>query len=421
MSFFMPRSLSMLKSAEDNTGREIDVKIVKYDINDGVLVSRKHLLDIRNSANEEKAKKLLEGDLVVKCKIDKIVNFGIFVTVDDVTGIIRYSELSHKGNVNPSESFKAGDEIEAKLLRFDEKRKILELSIKAVLDNPWDNIDDQIKVGDIVSATVANIQNYGVFVNLKGKDLDGLLHISEISWDRGLKNPGDKLTLGQELELKVIDINKEKEQLKCSLKQLSEKPFTKFITKYDIGDKVSGKIVHMTDFGAFIHIDFMDCLLLNVDCSWDKGDTCKSLFKVGEEIQVTIATIDKENEKVSLSKKSLMSSPVDKFAETYNVGDKITGTLANIKDFGIFVNIKNLMDIFIPTKDIQPLKVAELKIGQEIESIIVDINVQNSKVRCSIKEPSEENSRGGFDGNMKSFGDDSKTTLGDVMRIRKVK
>jgi small subunit ribosomal protein S1 len=416
MQLFMPRSLSMLKSIEDNTGRTIDVLILKYDINDGILVSRKHYLDSINTQSAEKAKELLDGDGVVKCKVVKVVNFGLFVDIDGVSGLIRYNELSYKGNVN-LESFKKDDEIEAKVLKFDEKRKVLELSIKVLLDNPWDKIDEQIKLGDIVDVVVENIQAYGAFVNIKGKDLDGLLHISEISWDRGIKTPADKIKVGDELKVKIIDINKEKQQLRCSLKELSEKPFEKFIEKYEIGNKVKGKVVHITDFGAFIYIDFMDCLLLNVNCSWDKGDTCKKIFKVGDEVEAIINEVDKEHSKVYLNKKALQQSPIDDFAKKYNIGDKIKGNIVNIKDFGLFVNVDNLVDVFIPTRDVQLLKIEELKIGAEVESILAEVNVKTSKVRASAEEAREDDRKDNYNSSeMKSFGDDSKITLGDVMR-----
>jgi len=420
MNFFMPRSLSMLKSADDQIGRTIDVSIIKHSESEGILVSRKHFLDNSSKEFEQKAQALLDKNEIVKCKVKKLINFGIFVDIDGITGVVRYSELSHKGNIDPRDSFQVDQEIEAKILGIDEKRKVVELSIKALLDDPWSDIENQIKVGDKVQGTVANIQSYGAFVNIESKDLDGLLHISEISWDRSLKTPADKLSIGEKLELLVIDINKDKKQLKCSLKQLSESPFCKFAEQYNQKDIVTGKIVHITDFGAFVNIGSIDCLLLNVNCSWKKGDTCKSLFKVGEEIEVCIDSIDKENEKVYLNRKSLLESPIDEFNKQYGIGDKITGKIANIKDFGVFVKVE-LLDIFIPIKDIAPLKPNELSVGQEIESIIADIDIENSRVRATIKEKSTEDgySRGSNSGELKNFGDDSRTTLGDIMRMKK--
>ena len=382
----MPKSLSMLKKTEDNVGREIDVKIIKLDNAQGVLVSRKHFLDERDVIFRDKINAWVEESKVVDCHITKVTNFGVFVSVNGVSGMIRYNEISHRGNLNPQDSFKVNEEIQAQVIGFDEERKTLQLSRKTLLEDPWDSIDSKFKVGDIIKGEIVNIQKYGAFINLIGEDVDGFLHASEISWEKHLKNDLERFQVGQEIEVKIIHIDKEKKQIKLSLKQISQNPFLSFVERYEVGDIVEGDIVHITNFGAFLFIDCIDCILPNVNCSWDRADTCKKIFKVGEKLQVRIDEIDKDKEKIIVSKKALMDSPTDKFNEKYNIGSIFKGKISAIKDFGLFVNVDDLIDVFIPMTDIEPLNIQEAKEGDEVEATIIQINRKTGKVKGSIRQ-----------------------------------
>ena len=416
MQFFMPRSLAILKATEDQIGKNISVKILKYEEEnaDSILVSRKHFLDNRTKELETKSAELIEAKESVQCRIEAVKNYGLFVEVQGIPSIIRYNELSYKGNINPQTAYEEGQMIDALPIKFDEKRKVLELSLKALQENPWDKIDNILTVNDVVKCKVLVLKPYGAFVNLVEQGVDALLHISELSWDRNIKHPEEKIAVGEEFDVKVIEINKENQQIKCSLKQLMEKPFDKFIQKYDLGDVVKGKVVHLTNFGAFVNIDFIDCLLLNVNCSWSRGDTCKKIFNAGDEVEVVIESLDKENNKIYVNRKKLLQSPADNFKEKYSVGQSVKGKVVAVKDFGIFVNVDDLLDIFIPKFEMSP-EAKDVQIGDEVEARIIEFSQTDSKIKASMKEPREQEERMDF----QSFEDNEKITIGNSARIKK--
>jgi small subunit ribosomal protein S1 len=250
----------------------------------------------------------------------------MFVDVGGIDGLVHYSEISHKGPVNPAKYYSEGDEVQVKMIDYDKKKRHLSLSIKAVTPNPWDKIDEIIEVGDTIAVTVSNIEPYGVFVDL-GEDLEAFLHVSEISWDKNVKHPKDYLKVGDEINVEIIEIDKENQRLRVSLKKLLPKPIETFKSKHNIGDVIKGSVTSVTDFGAFIKVGEVEGLLHNQECSWDKGVKCKDILKVGDEVEVKIIDIDTQNSKVSLSKKALEESPAQKFASKHKVGDIVEGVV----------------------------------------------------------------------------------------------
>ena len=273
--------------------------------------------------------------------VTKIAPFGIFVDVEGIEGLVHYTELSHKGPINPEKKFKLGDKVEVKVLGFDEKKRRLSLSMKALSDDPWTEIEKELEVGYAIKVSVSNIESYGAFVDL-GNDIEGFLHISEISWDKNIKHPSRYLKEGQEIDVEIIEIDTKNRRLRVSLKKLLEKPFAQFIKAYQVGSIIKGKVATLTDFGAFIKLGSVDGLLHNEDAYWDKNIKCKDKLKEGDEIEVKIIKIDKENEKISLSQKALLRSPAKEFAQKHKVDEIVKGKVIDIKDFGIFVKIDEM-------------------------------------------------------------------------------
>ncbi|MFY4845093.1 S1 RNA-binding domain-containing protein, partial [Aliarcobacter butzleri] len=284
-------------------------------------------------------------------------------------------------------------------------------SIKAALSNPWKEIKDQLEVGDTITVTVSNFESYGAFVDL-GNDIEGLLHISEISWNKNLKNPKELLTIGDEINVEVIELNVEQKRLRVSLKNLQEKPFTKFINEHKVGDVIKGKIATLTDFGAFVNIGDVDGLLHNEEASWESNAKCKSLFKKGDEVEVRIIKIDKEKENISLSIKDISDSPAKRFQDAYKLGDIVKGPVKDIKDFGIFIKLENNLDGLIRNEDFGPLKADEVKNGDEIEAVIINIDTKKNRVRLSVRRLEQQQEREV----LKSVNDDTSMTLGDIIK-----
>jgi len=386
VSFFMPRSLAAFKESDDVVGRKIKAQVVKVDANENsIIVSRRKLFNEERKKKKEIIDQLMAEDVIVEGVVKKITSYGMFVDVGGVDGLVHYNEISYKGPVNPSKLYNEGDVVTVKAINYDKDKRHLSLSIKAVHPDPWAEVEQELDEGDTITVTVSNIENYGVFVDL-GNDIEGFLHISEITWSKNVKNPNDYLELGQEIDVEVIEINPKTHKLRVSLKRLLPKPFDEFLKKYNEGDIVTGVVTSLTDFGAFVRIDGVEGLLHNQDISWDKNTKARDVLKSGDEVEVKIAKINEQDQKISLNRKTLLESPIDKFAKTHKVNDVVSGTIRDIKDFGVFVSLEDGVDALIRDEDLTPLVKEELEAGQEIEAAIANIDTRRDRIRLSVKK-----------------------------------
>ncbi len=386
VSFFMPRSLAAFKESDDVVGRKIKAQVVKIDpAENSIIVSRRKLFNEERKRKKEIIDQLMAEDVIVEGVIKKITSYGMFVDVGGVDGLVHYNEISYKGPVNPSKLYNEGDTVTVKAINYDKDKRHLSLSIKAVHPDPWAEVEQELEEGDTITVTVSNIENYGVFVDL-GNDIEGFLHISEITWNKNVKNPNDYLEVGQEIDVEVIEINPKTHKLRVSLKRLLPKPFDEFLKKYREGDIVTGTVTSLTDFGAFVRIDGVEGLLHNQDISWEKNTKAKDVLKSGDEVEVKIAKINEQDQKISLNRKTLLESPIDKFAKTHKVNSVVTGTIRDIKDFGVFVSLEDGVDALIRDEDLAPLNKEELEVGQEIEAAIANIDTRRDRIRLSVKK-----------------------------------
>ncbi|PAF44459.1 30S ribosomal protein S1 [Helicobacter sp. 11S02596-1] len=414
IEYFMPKFNSSLRDDAKNIDKKIKACIVNIRPEDNsIILSRKRFFEIDSKNQSEGAKKLVESGEVHQGVVKNITTFGMFVEVGGVEGLVHYTEISHRGSINPAKHYKEGDCVQVKAIAYDEAKKRLSLSIKATGEDPWKEIQNELKAGYAIKVVVSNIEPYGAFVDI-GNDIEGFLHISEISWDKDIKHPQDYLKIGQEIDVEVIEIDSQNRRLRVSLKKLLDKPFNDFAKKHRAGDVIKGKVATLTDFGAFVNFGGVDGLLHNEDASWDKNQKCKDMLKVGDEIEVKIIKIDKENERISLSIKDFTQSPAEAFAQKYDVDDIVKGNVIDIKDFGVFVKVDD-MDALIKTEDLFPLKKEEIKIGDEIGGVVVSIDKANNKVRISVKRLERKKEKE----DLKAFNsDDDKMTLGDLIKGR---
>ena len=412
LEFFMPRTLSYLSSKIDPIGKKVKAVIVKVDKDRGsVVVSRKELIERDRAKSEEIVASLLESKEPVVGTIKKITSYGMFVDVGGMDGLVHYSQISHKGPVNPSKYFEEGDEVNVVALEYDKKKRHLSLSIKDANPDPWENIDEIIGVGDTVTATVSNIEPYGVFVDL-GEDLEAFLHVSEISWDKNVKHPKDYLSNNEEINVEVIEIDKEGRRLRVSLKNLLPKPMDAFTAEHRVGDIVKGTVTSITDFGAFVKVGPVEGLLHNQEVSWDKSKNAKSELNVVDEVEVKIIKIDRDAGKISLSKKALEDSPVAAFAQNHKNGSIVTGTVKDKKDFGVFIALDDNVDALIRTEDLHPLKFDEIEKGQEIKGVISFIDANSDRIRVSVKRLERQEEREAME--KLNLDQDDSMTLGDA-------
>lgn len=414
VEFFLPRTHSGFKNAEGVVGKSYKVRVIKVDKEENsIVVSRKKILDDDRKKRKEALSNIVENDSVIEGTVKKITTYGMFVDVGGVDGLVHYSEISYKGPVNPSSLYKEGDKVLVKVISYDNEKRHLSLSIKAATPDPWEEIiNDGLEVGDTIKVTVSNIEPYGAFVDL-GNDIEGFLHISEISWDKNIKNPKDHISEGQEIDVEVIEIDAKGHRLRVSLKNLLPKPFDEFKAKFKEGDVIKGVVTTITNFGAFVRVGCVEGLLHNEDASWDRNDKCKDMFKAGDELEVKIIKIDSAEQKISLSLKDLKQSPVQAFANKFSVGDIVKGTIRDIKDFGVFVELGDNVDALIRKEDLGSVDASTLKIGDEIEAAIAFIDEKKNRIRLSIRRLAKQKEREVLN---EINDNDDKVTLGDIIK-----
>lgn len=411
VEFFIPRS----QIRETNVGTITKVKVIKVDAEENSIVASKRRM---SDAGRKERKEALEqiaartGEVVTGV-IKKITSYGMFVDVGGADGLVHYKEISYKGPINPASLYKEGDSVDVKIISYDKDKKHLSLSIKAAQPDPWSEIKEGLSVGDAIRVTVSNIEPYGAFVDL-GNDVEGFLHISEISWDKNISNPKDFIKEGESIDVEVIEINHDTRRLRVSLKNLLAKPFDEFKAEHKAGDILKGEIVSTTEFGAFVKIptksSFVEGLLHNEDASWDRGKRCKDFLKVGEKIEVKLIKIDDKAGKISLSLKELQDSPIADFASKHSVGDKVTGSIKDVKDFGAFVELEGGVEALIRKEDATD----ELSVGASIEAAIADIDKSKARIRLSQKKLRVQKEREALD--KFNAASDDKITIGDIIK-----
>ncbi|EAV9673540.1 30S ribosomal protein S1 [Campylobacter upsaliensis] len=412
VEFFIPKSQYGFKDSNNPIGKNFKVKIIKVDKEEqSIVASRKRVLEDERKKRKEIISEILDKNELIEGLVKKITTYGMFVDVGGIDGLVHYSEISYKGPVNPSSLYKEGDKVPVKIIKYDKDKKHLSLSIKAALPDPWSEIKDSLEVGDTIKVVVSNIEPYGAFVDL-GNDIEGFLHISEISWNKNIKNPKDYISKGEEIDVEVIEINSDERRLRVSLRNLLSKPFDEFSKTHKVGDTTQGIVTSITAFGAFVKIDNVEGLLHNEDASWDRNDKCKELFKIGDEIKVKIIKIDEDNQKISLSTKELKNSPVQEYAKAHKVGDVVKGMIRDIKDFGIFVELSENVDALIHKEDISSAMLETLKIDDEIEAAIAFIDEKKNRIRLSVKNLLRLKEREVLN----EINGDDKMTLGDIIK-----
>ena len=413
---FLPRRDCAFKEGAKVEGKTYRVAITNVDSqSNSIIVSRKRFFDLDKDNKKVVVAKLLEGERIYEGEVKKITPFGVFVEVEGVEGLIHYTEISHRGPVNPDKFFKVGDKIRVKVISYDEEKRRLALSYKALSEDPWKEVEKELEVGYTIKVVVSNIEEYGAFVDL-GNEIEGFLHISEISWDKNIKHPSEHLKLNQELDVEIIEIDSKNRRLRVSLKKLLRKPFAGFLQERKEGDVLKGKIVTLTDFGAFVNLGAVDGLLHNEDAFWERGLKCKDNLKVGDEVEVKIIKIDSKNERISLSKKVLDDSPAKNFGQKYKVNDIVEGPITEIKDFGLFIDVDGV-EVLIKNEDIPNAQKENLKVGDVLKCVLYNIDVHANRIRASVRNLQRQLEREdlrAFEANQSEV----RMTLGDKIKNR---
>jgi len=373
-------------------GTEVTCKILKIDeIQQNIIVSRRKLIEEeRNKLKREFLNSVKVGQ-VVSGVVKNIADFGAFIDLGGIDGLLHITDMSWGRISHPSEMLAIGDETEVKILDIDEVKDKVSLGLKQKTENPWANVEDRYPISSRIKGQVVNIMSYGAFVKLE-TGIEGLVHISEMSWTRRINHPSEVVAIGDSVEAIVLNINKEKEEISLSIKQVEQNPWTNIEEKYQPGHKIKGRVRNLTNYGAFIEIDEgIDGLLHISDMSWSKKVTHPSeIIKKGEKIEVEILSVDKEKKRVSLGIKQLTEDPWKKeIPEKYSVGDIVKGKVTKMTDFGAFIDMGNGLEGLLHISEVSREKIKNLEsvlsIGQKLDVKIVKIEPEARKIGLSLK------------------------------------
>jgi len=425
---FLPGSQVDIRPVRDldkYVGQSMLFNILKYDRKrNNVVLSRRAILEVERE--EEKAKTLenLEEGKIVEGIIKNITDYGIFIDLGGVDGLLHVTDMSWGRMTRPSDAFSKGDQIKVKVLSFDRARERVSLGLKQMMDNPWDTITTRYPVGSIVTGKVVNLTDYGVFVELE-PGVEGLVHISEMFWTREIKHPSKVLSLGQEINVMVLDINSDLKRISLGLKQTTTNPWEALKQKYPEGSVLTGVIRNITNFGIFVGVEEgIDGLIHVSDISWRHRVVHPSeMYKKGQTIEAVVLNIDPENEKFSLGLKQLEKDPWEMLEQSYPVGSSINGKITNITDFGMFVEIEEGIEGLVHISELSQKRVkaaAELhNVGDTVTATVKNIDAKNRKIRLSLKDneaPPETYRANQYLNNKESV----SSTLGDALADVKI-
>jgi small subunit ribosomal protein S1 len=381
-----------VKDLDKFIGQAIEFLILKYDRkrNNVVLSRRSIVASEREVEKKDTLSNITEGS-IVEGIIKNITDYGIFIDLGGIDGLLHVTDISWGRIAKPAETFHKGEKIKVKVLSFDREKERVSLGLKQLTENPWEQITEKYPVGALVDGKVVNLTDYGVFIELE-PGVEGLVHISEMYWTREIKHPSKVLTVGETIKVVVLEVNPEAKRVSLSLKQTSPNPWEKLREKYPVGTVVKGIVRNITNFGLFVGIEEgIDGLVHVSDISWKHRVTHPSeYFKKGQEVEAVVLNVDIENEKFSLGIKQIEKNPWENLAQKYAPGSIVSGKITNFTDFGIFVEIEEGIEGLVHISEISQKRVktsSELySVGDTVSAIVKSIDIKSKKIRLSIKD-----------------------------------
>lgn len=424
---FLPGSLVDIRPVRDTLhleGKELDFKLIKLDAKrNNVVVSRRAVLEAANSQEREELLANLQEGQSVKGIVKNLTDYGAFVDLGGVDGLLHITDMAWKRIKHPSEIVAVGDEIDVKVLKFDRERNRVSLGLKQLGEDPWVEIKARYPENAIVTAKVTNLTDYGCFAELE-EGVEGLVHVSEMDWTNKNVHPSKVVQVGDDVQVMVLDIDEERRRISLGIKQCTMNPWEEFGTKFEKGAKISGKIKSITDFGIFIGLDGgIDGLVHLSDISWnDSGEEAVRAYKKGDELETVILSIDPERERISLGVKQLDSDPFAEYASENDKGTLVTGKVTSVDAKAAIVEIAEGVEATLKASEISREKVEDarnvLKEGDEVEAIISNVDRKNRIINLSIKSKEAAADKQAIaDQRAKSEADvKGPTTIGDLIK-----
>jgi small subunit ribosomal protein S1 len=420
---FLPGSqvdIRPVRNLDQYIGKEFEFKVIKFNKKRGnIVLSRRVLLEKqREELKKETLKNLKEG-AILKGQVKNLTDYGAFIDLGGIDGLLHITDMSWGRVGHPSEMFNVGDEVRVVVLKFDPTAERVSLGLKQIQEDPWHRADEKYPVGTRVHGKVVSITDYGAFIEIE-QGVEGLVHVSEMSWTKRLKHPSKILEQGQQVEAVVLDIDPKAKRIALGMKQIEQNPWTLLEDKYPIGSVIKGQVRNVTDFGIFIGVEEgVDGLVHVSDISWTQRIKHPGeLYKKGDEVEAVVLNIDVENERFSLGIKQLTQDPWDTLSERLPVGSRAKGKVTKITDFGAFVEIEPGIEGLVHVSELREERVENprdvVQEGQDVEVKIIDINTQDRKVALSIKALLGEGSED-YREYLRKQAEGSRARLGDVM------
>ncbi|BAS67672.1 small subunit ribosomal protein S1 [endosymbiont of Bathymodiolus septemdierum str. Myojin knoll] len=427
---FLPGSLVDTHPVKDFsylTGQEIEAIVIKMDeVRNNIVISRKAVMQEANSADREALLEGLEQGQEIEGIVKNLADYGAFVDLGGVDGLLHITDISWQRVNHPSEKLTIGDKIIVKILNYDKEKMRVSLGLKQLTASPWDNISDRLPLGKKVLGTVSNLTDYGAFVRIE-EGVEGLVHVSEMDWTNANARPSKIVKLGQEVDVVVLDVQESKHRISLSMKQAQENPWEAFEASHNKGDKIGVTVKSITDFGLFVGLPGgIDGLIHLADLAWEKlpADELVSNYSKGQELEVVILNIDAEKERISLGIKQLQEDDFSSYATSNKKGSVVKVTITEVTPRGAVVALADDVTGYLKAGEISEERVEDastmLKVGDEIEVAIINIDRKTRNVSVSIKaKNSVEEKAAMADYNKQSSSEIEGATLGDLLKKAK--
>jgi small subunit ribosomal protein S1 len=423
LTAFLPGSqidTKPIRDYDDYVGKMMDFKIIKINNQiENIIVSHKVLIEEAMAGQREKLLDTIEKGMTLKATVKAITDFGVFVDLGGLDGLVHITDLSW-GRINhPSDIVNLDDTIEVYVLEFDREKERVYLGLKQLQKHPWENIAAKYKIGDKVAGKVVSLTDYGAFIEIE-KGIEGLIHISEMSWTQHITNPSQMVTMGQMVDAQILNIDVDNRKLSLGMKQLTPNPWQSLLEKFPVGTKHKGRVCNVTDFGVFVELEEgVDGLVHISDLSWTKKILDVNEFvKMGEELEVVILGVDVANQRISLGRKQLEDNPWDKMEDNFKMGSETEVKIVKPIEKGIIVELPGVIDSFIPASQLSTSPIRNFgelfKPGDKLNAEVIEFDKSNKKIVLSVIEYLKDKEQADIDAYIERFKLPKKFTLQDV-------
>ena len=425
---FLPGSLVDVRPVRDVDhleGKELEFKLIKLDPKrNNIVVSRRAVLQEANSVQRDELLATLEEGQEVKGYVKNLTNYGAFVDLGGVDGLLHITDMAWKRISHPSDMLTPGDEITVKIIKFDKENNRLSLGLKQLSEDPWASIKARYPAGAKVEARVTNLTDYGCFASIED-GVEGLVHVSEMSWTNKNIHPSKVVQVGDAVEVMILDVDEERRRISLGIKQCAANPWTTFAEQYAAGDKVTGSIKTITDFGIFVGLENdLDGLVHMSDISWDAdNEAALRGYKKGEEVEAVILSIDAEKERISLGIKQLESDPFSEYAAANDKGTIVKGIVKSVDAKGANIELAEGIEGYLKVSDISIDRIEDastvLKEGEEVEAKIVNLDRRNRSITLSIKAKDQAEEKAAIKAvSEQTVETAGPTTIGDLIKAQ---